>query len=152
FIELTESSFARMVSSMRRKGWERFVLGVQFTQVEPEYRRVYERVFAVPLAFGAARNAIRLDEAFFSVRFPPTNRYVFGGLSERAAALLKRLESAETLRGRVEALLMPVLHTGNFGADDIAAKLGISRPTLFRKLRAESTSFAKILDELRQRL
>jgi AraC-like DNA-binding protein len=34
----------------------------------------------------------------------------------------------------------------------VAASLGLSRPTLFRKLKAEGTSFEKVLDELRHRL
>lgn len=36
--------------------------------------------------------------------------------------------------------------------DTIAGKLGLSRQTLFRKLKAESITFEKILDELRRKL
>jgi AraC-like DNA-binding protein len=36
--------------------------------------------------------------------------------------------------------------------DAIAAKLGVSRQTLFRKLRAEGVTFAGVLDELRHRM
>jgi len=79
-------------------------------------------------------------------------RYVFGVLSERADALLKELESSKTVRGRVESLLLPVLHKGDISMDAIAAKLAVSRQTLFRKLKAEGTTFEKVLDELRHRL
>jgi AraC-like DNA-binding protein len=47
---------------------------------------------------------------------------------------------------------MPVLHTGNANMDAIAGKLGISRQTLFRKLKAEGVTFEKVLDELRYRM
>jgi len=45
-----------------------------------------------------------------------------------------------------------VLHKGDIGMDAIAAKLAVSRQTLFRKLKAEGTTFEKVLDELRHRL
>ena len=79
-------------------------------------------------------------------------RYVFGILSEHALALLRGLEATDTMRGRVESLLMPILHTGEAGIEPVAARLGISRQTLFRRLREEGTSFERLLDELRHKL
>ena len=73
-------------------------------------------------------------------------------MSERAEALLKSLENATTTRGRVESVLMPVLHTGTASMDKIAGKMGLSRQTLFRKLKVEGTTFEKVLDALRHRL
>jgi AraC-like DNA-binding protein len=79
-------------------------------------------------------------------------RYVFGILSEHAEALLRELESAKTIVGRVESLLMPVLHTGQANIDTVAGKLGLSRQTLYRKLKAEGLTFETVLDQLRHRL
>lgn len=56
------------------------------------------------------------------------------------------------MRGRVESLLMPVLHKGDVSMDSIADKLAVSRQTLFRRLKAEGTTFEKVLDELRHKL
>ena len=50
------------------------------------------------------------------------------------------------------ALIMPVLHKGDISMDAIADKLALSRQTLFRKLKAEGTTFEKVLDELRHKL
>jgi AraC-like DNA-binding protein len=36
--------------------------------------------------------------------------------------------------------------------DTIAAKMGVSRHTLFRKLKAEGVTFEKVLDELRHKM
>ena len=47
---------------------------------------------------------------------------------------------------------MPILHTGDIGMDAIAAKMAVSRQTLFRRLKAEDVTFEKVLDELRHRL
>ena len=45
-----------------------------------------------------------------------------------------------------------MLHTGNTSMDAIASKLGLGRQTLFRKLKAEGTTFEKVLDELRHQM
>ena len=44
---------------------------------------------------------------------------------------------------------MIILHTGDANMITIANKLGLSRQTLFRKLKMEGVIFEKVLDELR---
>jgi transcriptional regulator of acetoin/glycerol metabolism len=39
---------------------------------------------------------------------------------------------------------MPVLHTGEASVDMIAGKLGLSRQTLFRKLKVEGVTFENV--------
>ena len=73
-------------------------------------------------------------------------------LSEKAEALVKELENSKSARGKVESQLMLVLHMGDVSMDVIAAKMGVSRQTLFRRLKAEGVTFEKVLDELRHRL
>jgi len=66
--------------------------------------------------------------------------------------LLKELEDADSLRAQIEHLLIPILHTGEASIDMIADKLALSRQTIFRKLKAEGTTFQELLDELRHKL
>jgi AraC-like DNA-binding protein len=73
-------------------------------------------------------------------------------LSAHAEARLERLESARTTRARVEHILVPALHTGDVTIDATARSMGLSRQTLFRKLKAEGVTFQQVLDELRHRL
>jgi AraC-like DNA-binding protein len=47
---------------------------------------------------------------------------------------------------------MPILHTGDVSMDTIAGKMGVSRQTLFRRLKTEDVTFEKVLDDLRHRL
>ena len=151
FPELTESTFSRMVCSTRRTFGDTQVLkAVHFTHVKPAYSAEYERIFRMPVVFGSNRNALRIDEAMLSgFRLPPSSRYVTGVLKDHAEALLKKLESSKSTRGHVESLLIPILHTGDVGMDTIASKLGLSRQTLFRKLKAEGVTFEQVLEELR---
>jgi AraC-like DNA-binding protein len=160
FPELTESSFARMVSmSHRHFAGTQFLKAVHVTHGEPVYRAEYDRIFGVPVTFESDKNALVTEEKVLLVyekwlahRTAPSSRYVFGILSSRAEELLQSLERSQSTRGRVESLLMPILHTGDASMDTVAAKLGLSRQTLFRRLKAEGVTFEQVLDELRHKL
>lgn len=153
FPELTESTFARFIcETARHFGTAPFARFVHFTHDEPEYRSEYDRILKVPITFSSDRNAICIHESWLSIRTTLENRYVFGIFSDRADALLAELQSDETTKGRVERLLMPILHTGDVRMNQIAAKLGLSRISLYRRLQAEGTSFERILDDLRHKM
>src|SRR6266404_5232434 len=156
---LTESGFARNVcgaralaASMPEFANLTFPKAIRFTHAEPSYRAEYDRIFGVPLFFSSHMNALLIDEAILNMKLPRTNPYLSEIMSSRAEELLNSLEMSKTTRGRVENLLIPVLHTGEASMDMIAGKLGVSRQTLFRKLKAEGITFEKVLDELRHKL
>jgi len=154
FAEFTEAAFARMVCTMRRMAPDMSIVrAVHFTHAEPGYRAEYARIFQAPLTFDSERNALVLNGVAWTISVPPRgSTYVAGVMSEHAEAMLKKLESTTTIRGRVEALLLPILHTREANIDTIAAMLGTSRQTLHRKLKAEGTTFAKLLDGLRRHM
>lgn len=156
---LTESEFARCVCGARALFESNdiftnrpFPNAIRFTHKEPSYRAEYDRIFGVPLYFGSHMNALLLDEEFMFSKPPQPNPYVSRILTAHAEELLENLEGSKSTRGRVESLLMPILHTGEASMDMIARKLGLSRQTLFRKLKAEGVTFEKVLDELRHKL
>jgi AraC-like DNA-binding protein len=154
FPELIESSFVRMVCRSRRvSGTQRFIKAVHVTHAAPAHRAEYDRIFQLPVVFQSDRNALLMtDDSWLTLKNPLPSHYVFGVLSERAQALLASLEDSKSTRGRVESVLMPILHTGDAGMHMIANKLGISRQTLFRRLKVEGVNFATVLDELRHRM
>jgi AraC-like DNA-binding protein len=154
FPELTESTFARMVCASRRMpGEKQSIRAVHVTHAAPAYRAEYDRVFQIPVVFQSDKNALLMtDESWQAIKTPQQSRYVFGILSDRAEALFKSLDSSRSTRSRVESLLLPILHTGDASMDEIAGKLALSRQTMFRKLKAEGTTFRKVLDELRNKM
>ena len=153
FPEITESGFARMAAAGRRLAPALSLLReVHFTHEEPAYRAEYDRTFQVPLVFGSDRNAVLLaNDGWQALKGPAPSPYVFNILRERAEALLEALEGG-TMRSRVETALAPILHTGEARMTAVAQKLGVSRATLFRRLKAEGTTFEELLDSLRRRL
>ncbi|UPT62156.1 MAG: AraC family transcriptional regulator [Hyphomonadaceae bacterium JAD_PAG50586_4] len=152
FPELGESAFAHIVTGPRQVGVPEWVREAHFTHAAPTYVAEYERVFGAPVHFSSDRNAMRLEERIVEHRLGVLPRYVFGVLTEHADALMKELEASETIRGRVERLIMPMLHTGEIGVDTISAQLGVSRQTLYRNLKSEDVTFEQVLDDLRHRL
>jgi AraC-like DNA-binding protein len=152
FYEQTESTFARMVCGTRRFGDTPFVEAVHVTHPDPGYREAYERILGAPVTFGADWNAMMIDERWHQHRIALQPRYALGVLSQHADALLETLEAARTVRGQVEAILTPMLPTRSASVAAVAAGLGQSRQTLFRRLKAEGVTFRQVLDDLRRRL
>tara|TARA_R110002111_G_scaffold63279_2_gene104451 strand:- start:3508 stop:3930 length:423 start_codon:yes stop_codon:yes gene_type:complete len=95
---------------------------------------------------------MEITEAFFTLRLSKTPRYVFGSISARADELMKALDAAQGVAAHVEAIILPVLHTGDVTMDSVAARMGVSRQTLYRQLKAEGTSFDTLLDSLRHQM
>lgn len=154
FPELTESTWARFACNYANAfpGRPHYIKAVHMTHPAPAHRAAYDQFFTMPVTFESDRNALLIDPNFVHEPTNAGNRYVFGVFSERAEALMKSLEASKTTRGEVEALLIPVLHTGDVSMDDVAAKLGISRPTLYRKLKVEGIAYEDVLDDLRHRM
>lgn len=152
FPELTESTFARMAARPRTFGVAQMMLAVQVTHPRPAYAAEYDRILRAPVTFDAARNAYLFDAHYLDHPIAQQPRYVFGVLSEHAAGLMERLTRDTTLRGRVEALLLPGLHTGAASIDAIAPALAMSRQTLYRRLKAEGATFEEVLEGLRHKM
>lgn len=152
FPELVETTFALMVCGTRPFGVTPFVQSVHVAHADPGYRAEYERVLGAPVFFGRDWNAMQIDEAWLKhpIALQPT--YVFGILSAHADDLVRNLEKAGTVRGRVECLLAPALHTGETSMKRIAQAMGMSRQTLLRRLKTEGATFEQVLDGLRRKL
>lgn len=58
----------------------------------------------------------------------------------------------EGFRSNVERAIEPLLSTGEVTAERVAGSLGISRQTLYRRLKAEGATFEELLDTKRHDL
>lgn len=153
FPELTESTWSRFIAETSRHfPGAAFAKAVHVTHPAPAYAAEYEQVLKVPVTFKAARNAIMIDPSWLAIELHNPSRYAFGVLSDHAARLLASLENAATTRGRVEGLLIPLLHKGDLRMADAARQLGLSRQTLYRRLKAEGLTYETLVDDLRRRM
>jgi AraC-like DNA-binding protein len=154
FPELTEITFGCFVYGSRRSSeYSDLLKAVQVTHAAPPYRSEYERVFAIPVMFSSNRNAVLLASDFSMDQTPKTSSaVVLDVLRDRAELLLQELGSETSAKSRVETAVRPMLQAREATIDAVAVKLGMSRQTLFRRLKAEGTTFECVLDDLRRRL
>jgi AraC-like DNA-binding protein len=153
FPELTESAFARMVCTGRRfLGDNSPIKAVHVTHAEPSYRAEYDRIFRVPVTFRSRRNAVLADDSWMAQKPPSTSRPILEVLKAHSEAQLEKLNHSKSSRGRVEQLLAASLGNGGATMTAVAGELGLSRQSLFRRLRTEGTTFEEVLDGLRQQL
>jgi AraC-like DNA-binding protein len=152
FPELTEATFARMICGVRRFAPELRLEEVHVTHAAPSYAAEYERILGAPVVFGSHWNAYRTDARWLSYPLNLQPQYVFGILRAHADELVDRLDHSDSLARRVEDVILPLLHTGHVTMHSILPVIGLSRQTLYRRLKAEGTTFEKVLDALRHKL
>lgn len=152
--DITESAFARLVCWTRAFSapGKQLVSAMEVTHAAPAHAAAYDRVLQIPVRFGAARNALRLNAGWSPVRIDRPSSYVDKVLKDRAEGLLKTLDADRTVRSRVEAILAARLAGGDVSMESVAASMSMTRQTLFRRLKDEGAGFEAVLDDLRRRL
>ena len=73
-------------------------------------------------------------------------------LGELAGAIERGASRAPSFRRDVERAVEPLLAEGEANIDRVAREMGLSRQTLYRRLKAEGVTFEQLLDQLRHRL
>jgi AraC-like DNA-binding protein len=109
----------------------------------------------VPVTFESACNAIVVDEGLFALfaKDPAVlSRPVTDVLKAHAKELLARLDASKSVRARVEEVLIDRLPERDVGIESVSRELGLSRQTLFRRLKVEDVTFEQVLDGLRRKL
>lgn len=153
FPEMTEETWSRFIAETTRNFPEfPFVERVCVPHGPPDYADEYERLWKVSVTFNSPRNAMLINSDWPTIPLSNPNAYVFGVLSAHAGKLLETLEQSKTVRGQLEAALIPVLHTDKTNMDHMASVMGMSRQTLYRRLREEGATFERVLDELRHQM
>jgi len=78
---------------------------------------------------------------------------LFGFLGQLAEAFGERQQKQKRcFKREVENALEPMLAEGEVGIDRVARALGMSRQTLYRRLKVEGTTFEEILEAKRRQL
>ncbi|PRY19587.1 AraC family transcriptional regulator [Aliiruegeria haliotis] len=148
-----EETFANLIVGFRKAAPGReFALEVQVSFPPPAHRALFEEIFRAPVQFEAGRNAIHLNPGWLEENTLVPQPYTFGLFTRHADILLAELECAETTRARLEAQILSELHKGSLSMDNVARDLGMSRQTLYRRLKDENATFAEVHDDLRQKM
>lgn len=110
------------------------------------------KVLGCDVYFGAPETRLVMRREPIERRLPRHDPSLFAYLERHANAVLSRAATSERASDRVRRLITAHLREGEPSQLDVSRRLGMSERTLQRRLRAEDTSFASILDSVRAEL
>lgn len=100
--------------------------------------------------WGAAEDSLRFSKATLDLPIPSYDPRLRDLVVQHGESLLAaRNRRSASLRDRMEPLILDGFQDGAPSADDIAAKLGMSRRTLTRRLSEEGLTYRQVLDGVR---
>lgn len=109
----------------------------------------YIDFFASPVYFGQAQDALYFDAAMAREPVPAGNEEVAREIDRIAERYLATLQPSR-VQDKVREILLTLLPSGEADQRTIARNLNRSVSTLQRQLKAEGSSYRKVLDETRQ--
>lgn len=116
---------------------------------EAEYARIFDgaRVF-----MGSRQNALVFTREHLDAPMADAQPLLHTAFASHADALLAQLQRTETVSGRIRRLLVEQLRSGTLTRESLARQVGLSLPTLHRRLREEGTSYSELLNDVRREL
>lgn len=110
----------------------------------------YEEVFGCPVENQAETSEIVFDASLVKQPIVNADPHLLHFLTPIAEEILTFLPRRGGVLSEVQSCILAVLRNGDPSLEGVAAKLNVSTRTLQRRLEAEGTSFAALLDEARQ--
>lgn len=118
----------------------------------PDYRPAYEERFRAHVTFDRPESRLVLTSEAPLLPIREANPILHQQLLALAQGRMKKLTIAETVQGRVQNIIGPLLHGKTPSLEATAERLGMPDWTLRRKLKEEGTTFQALLDEMRKDL
>lgn len=124
---------------------------VVFPYPKPREHKAYEQHFGCPVEFGGEEGQFLFRNEDALIPFPAGNRNVHLMYRDQCEQLLKKRDNE--MRALAEQVASHLaLFVGEFPtAEDVARTFGMAERSFRRKLSTESTSFRKVLDDVRLR-
>jgi AraC-like DNA-binding protein len=139
-----------LVRSCRVLTGQNLPAAIHFAHRRPKEASVLETYFAGRVIFGAGGDKITFGDKAGQLPVVHADPYLDKMLLDYCEqALSRRRANASLLRSTIENAIAPLLPHGEAKFDEIAHKLGMSRRTLARRLKAEGLTFSEILQQLR---
>ncbi len=122
---------------------------LDFACPAPVHRQDYHKFFGAPVLFDQPVTRLVFSSSYLSLPIIRSDLALESFLREAPANILIRYRHDNDLSARVRAQLnaLPITDWPSF--EELAKELGMSAPTLRRRLRGEGQSFGTIKDELR---
>lgn len=109
-----------------------------------------ERWFGCPVGWAAPTLDVAFDAALLALPLPRSDERLFGYLARKADELHAQLPAEASWGERARRAIGALLAFGEPRLADVARRLAVSERTLHRRLDAEGTGFAALVDEARR--
>jgi AraC-like DNA-binding protein len=126
-------------------------LRVEFRRPAPADSSPFDRCFRAPVVFDAPEDALVLDKAVCDRPIQGANPELAQANDLIAAQALDRWDQSRMI-DRIRLVLIDRLPNGTPSRIEVARALGTSTRTLQRRLAAESTTYAELVDSTRRDL
>ncbi len=146
----TEYAIGLTVAMSRSLGVRRRdPIEARFSYPPPPYAAEYERILVLPVRFDAGEDGVLFPISMMDSPNPTADAALRQLFERYAADQLAGIPAKPRLSQRVRACVRTLLPRGSAAADAVAAQLRMSERTLRRRLRAEGTSYQRVLDDVR---
>ena len=152
-VQLTDFVLMRFVwriQSAAGSSWRPIAVGV--THRCPADATEYERRLGPRVAFDQPVNSIVVNGATLSLPMPGADPRLFKIIAIFCEQQLERQKAAEHPLDLIREAITRCLQQGDHGPKCVARELGVTPNGLHRRLKAQSTSFQRLLDDTRRRL
>lgn len=149
-IEMTMAAVARFNRLSDGPAWK--PREVWFAHAKPKDVSEHARIFRAPVRFGMPVNSLLLDRGLLDLPMRAANSVAHQVITAAADQLLTTGSGKANLTQSVLSFIRQRLCSGDFNLQDASRHLGLSRRTLQRKLRQESSSHRRLIEQARQEL
>ena len=123
---------------------------LQFTFPADEDSLVYyQQIFACPIEFGAARDALHFPRQLLHQKNPFRNKGAMQYCLEQIQSLDRKMGGTGSHTQRVEELLLCSIDESLPTIDEAAKKLALSSRSLRRRLETEGTNYSAVVQKVR---
>ncbi|MBT4642702.1 MAG: AraC family transcriptional regulator [Deltaproteobacteria bacterium] len=152
-IQSIELAFSRTLTLMKDLWGDNFEPNeVHFQYSPPEHVELYHKIFK-NAQFNQPENQILFLRKLLLRKNPFRQPYVDDVIRKHAEKLLEKKTEKTTIQQQVIAIITKYLPKGQLNIELVASELGMSRQTVFRKLKSEAEiSFQELLDGTRMQL
>jgi len=123
---------------------------VSFEHKRPSYFSEYIKLFGINTLFAQSATYIDLDTATLNTPVATANPYVKNILQGHLEKYVGDLYKSNSLCLTVKRIIHETMTWGEGSSDIVAAKLGMSRQTLHRKLKQHDVNYRTLLLEVRK--
>ena len=124
---------------------------IQFAHPSPGEISEHLRIFAAPVVFGCATNALVVRREFLEGQVPAADRRLYAILSQYVERILDEMPHEDDVLATLRTTVAECMRDGNVGLAGVAKKMALSKRTLQRRLSEHDLDFKRFLDDTRRR-